>query len=434
MSNLTDQPAGKQGKTRRATSKLGPVPVTELTELDRTEDLYAWKNDFIKEGDRNATCFFNAILALSNSPVWCERLAFDTFAREAVLTAAPPWDAGAIWRSRHWTDDDDVRTASWLQKECGIMASDTLVSKAVESVARDRPFHPIQDYLSALSWDGEERLDTWLSVYLGVQQSEISQTFGARFLVAAVARAFDPGCKVDTCLFLEGEQGKKKSTALSVLAGKDYFTDELPDIRDKDSAIQLLGIWIVELGEVAAFQGVPVSRVKQFLSRYSDRFRPPFGRRAINVPRGCVFAGTVNADAYLHDETGARRFWPVKTGDIRIEALEEDRDQLWAEAAARYHTFPCWWLDTPRLISLAKDEQAGRYDYDVWHDPVARWVAGRPDTSIDEVLECCLSLPPASQSQRNKNRVAAILRVLGFERYQASVEGRRPYRYRLWNE
>jgi putative DNA primase/helicase len=137
---------------------------------------------------------------------------------------------------------------------------------------------------------------------------------------------FKPGCKNDTCLVLEGPQGLLKSTALRTLAVP--FTDEISDLGTKDAAMRVRGVWIIELAELDAMGRTEASRTKAFMSPSTGRFRPPYGRHTIEVPRESVFAGTVNHDAYLKDETGDRRFWPVRCGTIRIEDLRRDRDQL----------------------------------------------------------------------------------------------------------
>src|SRR5581483_7104435 len=192
--------------------------------------------------------------------------------------------------------------------------------QAVQTAARDRPIHPVKAYLHALLWDGVQRVDTWLSAYLGAEDTEYARAVGSRWLISAVARIYRPGVKADCCLILEGPQGIKKSTALRTLAG-EYFTDELADLGSKDAALQIRGVWIVEISELDSLARSEIASIKAFMSRTADRFRPPFGKRVVECPRQCVFAGTVNHTEYLRDETGARRFWPVLCGTIDIEAL-----------------------------------------------------------------------------------------------------------------
>lgn len=152
-----------------------------------------------------------------------------------------------------------------------------------------------------------------------------------------MARIYRPGTKVDNCLILDGGQGTLKSTALRTLA-EPWFTDELGDLGSKDAALQLRGAWIIELSELDAMQRMEASRIKAFISRSNDRYRPPYGRHVVDMPRECILAGTVNHQTYLRDETGGRLFWPVRTGRIDIADLKRDRDQLWAGARARYQT------------------------------------------------------------------------------------------------
>ena len=138
--------------------------------------------------------------------------------------------------------------------------------------------------------------------------------------------------------------------------------------------MHMQGVWIIEIAELDAIGKAEVSRIKAFLTRTTDRFRPPYGRYTIEVPRSCVFAGTVNPDTYLRDETGNRRFWPVRCGTIDIDALARDRDQLWAEAVARFKDGAIWWIDGPELMAAATAEQEKRYQSDAWDDLIEHWL------------------------------------------------------------
>ena len=198
---------------------------------------------------------------------------------------------------REWTDHEDRLGAEWLQKQ-GILVSAEVAGQAVQTAARDHSIHPVKAHLQALKWDGVQRLDTWLSAYLGAECTEYARAVGSRWLISAVARIFRPGAKADCCLILEGPQGIRKSTALRTLAG-EFFTDELADLGSKDAAMQTRGVWIIELSELDSLSNSDVARIKAFMSRTTDRFRPPYGMRLVESPRQCVFAGTVNQSVYL---------------------------------------------------------------------------------------------------------------------------------------
>jgi len=185
------------------------------------------------------------------------------------------------------------------------------------------------------------RIDTWLREYLGADMpepylSEISR----KWLLAAVARIFEPGIKFDHMLVLEGIQGRGKSTVGRMLATtKKWFRDELPDLKDKDAAGALLGSWIIEMGELATLSRSELRVAKAFIVREIDKVRPPYGKRFVERERQCVFFGTTNDDTYLVDPTGNRRFWPCQVDQAKFKALEGDVDQLWAEALFVWGTF-----------------------------------------------------------------------------------------------
>ena len=313
----------------------------------------AWSHklrlDLAGQPERNEA---NVITALSCDEAFAGAIVFDAFRQEIVVTRPLPWDASGEPAPRPWTDSDDVRAAEWLQRR-ELNVTPMTVSRSVSAVAREITVHPVRDHLGALAWDGVPRIETWVCRYLGAEDTAFNRSVGALWLISAVARIFRPGVKADHMLVLEGPQGARKSTALKILAGEDWFTDELPDLGSKDAAMHMQGVWIIEIAELDAIGKAEVSRIKAFLTRTTDRFRPPYGRYTIEVPRQCVFAGTVNPDTYLRDETGNRRFWPVRCGTIDIDALARDRDQLWAEAVARFRAGAIWWMDTPELIAAA---------------------------------------------------------------------------------
>jgi len=368
----------------------------------------------------------NAITALRLAPEWAGVLGFNEFSLGTVALKAAPWDGAGI--GGEWTDHEDRLTANWLQHH-GIFVSVEIAGQAVQATAKDRQFHPVREYLDSLTWDGTKRIDTWLSLYLGAETNDYTAAVGARWLISAVARIYQPGAKADCCLILEGQQGLKKSTALKTIAG-EWFTDEMADLGSKDAAMQTRGVWIIEIAELDSMSRSEVGRIKAFMSRSTDRFRPPYGKRLIESPRQCTFSGSVNHSSYLRDETGGRRFWPVACTRILIDELGRDRGQLWAEAAARYRSGSPWWLDSMQLNRLAEREQSDRYEGDPWDEPIAAWVEGRENVSIEQVLTLGIEKKKDQWTQADKNRVARCLRALGWERYKSGARDAREWKYR----
>ena len=410
---------------------VGPDTVLEeIAQVDFAGS--AWKKDLLRsrpamnttEG-RILPILANAIAAFRHAPEWGGVLAFNEFGCGTVVLKPTPW--GVVPKGE-WTDHEDRLAAEWLQRQ-GILVSVEVAGQAVQTAARNHPFHPVKSYLQGLHWDGVERVDRWLSTYLGVEDTEYSRAVGSGWLISAVARIYRPGAKADCCLILEGPQGIRKSTALRTIAG-EYFTDELADLGSKDAAMQTRGVWIIELSELDNLSHAEVARIKAFMSRTTDRFRPPCGMRLVESPRQCVFAGTVNHSSYLRDETGGRRFWPVVCGPIDVDALASDRDQLWAEAKVRFESGAAWWLDTLDLVQLASDQQEARYEGDPWEEVIGPWLESKDSTTISEVLEKCINKPQAQWTQTDKVRAARCLRAQGWLRYRERQGSRLEWRYR----
>lgn len=401
--------------------------------------------EWLDELNRNAqyclkATLHNVITILERDPRWAGLFALDEFANEIRRTRQTPYgrEAGSI------TDTDGTETAAWFghPQNYGLSISSGMALEAIEAVATRNKFHPVRDYLDSLEWDGQPRLEHWLCDYLGVVQSEYSAAVGKNWLVAAVNRVRNPGCKVDTMVILEGDQGRGKSTAVRMLCGPMWFAEMLESPQNKDFFQVLTGRWFVEIPELQAFNKADRNKIKAAVSAQEDTYRPSYGRYARQFPRQCVFVGTTNDDTYLKDETGARRFWPVRCGQINLKRLSEVVDQLWAEADYRAAQGERYW----EVPESALEEQEARFDADAWEEPIMEWLDGgcshdrypmswsagngRPvdQVQLSEVMEWALRLEIGKHSRPEQMRVSAIMRRLGWRR----VQRRNEYNRRVW--
>lgn len=304
------------------------------------------------------------------------------------------------------------------------------ILQAVLRHAKDNSFHPVRDYLRTLKWDGTPRLDHWMQLTMGAPDTPFVRAVGRKTLIAAVARAFKPGCKVDTVLVLEGEQGLQKSTAIAVLFGEDY-TAESVNLFDQHAkmVMAMMGAWCVELAEFIAIQRKDQNSVKGMLSMRSDRVVLPYAKMASDHPRQCIFFGTINPgeSGYLTDSTGNRRYWPVEVTKADVALLADRRDQLWAEAYRAFTHDENWWLSAEEE-SLAKVQVAQREKDDIWDEILDGKLIGNgvQSTTIGAALQA-IGVPAERMDDRAKDRVAASLRRLGFKSVprKETIDGKR---------
>lgn len=368
-------------------------------------------------GEKIKQLIINADIALRRCPEWEGVVGQNEFSQKVQIIGQSP--IGGKW-PRDLSDADVTKISIWMQ-ENGIELGPTAVGPVVHSVALDNQFHPLRDWLQSIDWDGTRRVDTWLTEYLGVAPSEYVAAVGRMWLISAVARLMQPGCQVDHVLILEGKQGLRKSTALRVLAGDEYFTDQIPDLDSKDAQMQTMGVWIMEFAELEGMRKHEAETLKAFITRRTERLRPPYGHHTIDVPRQCVFAGSTNGSEYLRDETGNRRFWPVKCTTVRIEDLMRDREQLWAEAAALHREGVKWYPEGAQFYIEAEFEQDSRLATDAWLEPIRLYVErveldwrGEKKLTAEAVLTS-LGIEIPKQGVVEKKRVANCLRTLGWE-------------------
>lgn len=313
------------------------------------------------------------------------------------------------------TDFHVTAVQEFLQKAGLVKVSRETVHQALEHRARERPYHPVRDYLESLQWDGVERLPTWLPDYLDARPSPYTEEIGPMVLLSAVARVMRPGCKADFMMILEGPQGIGKSEACKILGGP-FFDDSLPPIElGKEVSQHLRGKWIIEVAEMAATSRTEVDLLKSFVTRSVERFRPPYARCEVEEPRQCILIGTTNKFEYLRDDTGGRRFWPVRCGKIYHEGLAQDRDQLWAEARDWYNAGSRWWPDSDFEREHIAPIQDDARELDAWQQPIADFLARERRVTIMEVATGALKIEPGQVGTAHQRRISAALRGVGWE-------------------
>lgn len=324
------------------------------------------------------------------------------------------------------SDHDDLALKHWAATYYRFEPSKELCFEAHSLVARQYAYHPVRRYLSSLTWDGQPRLDTWLKTALNASgPKEYLNAVSRKVLVAAVKRVFEPGCKFDYVLVLEGFQGKGKSSALGILASTPWFTDGLGDIHNKDVVDQMTGKWIIELGELASIRKSETESNKAFLSRQVDRVRLSYGRRSEDFPRQSIFIGSTNAKEYFTDETGNRRYWPVRVDQADRKWIAENRDQLWAEAMMRYELDEDVWL-SPELEAVAAREQEKRFEVDDWEFEIRKIVSKDPEgpfTSTELWRSINLTNASGHPPNHESKRIGKIMHRLGYVNKNRRIDG-----------
>mgnify|MGYP002507815506 CR=1 FL=1 len=387
-------------------------------------DLQAWKGKLQQNGKGGAKkSMTNLMLHLQNIPSLGNTIKWNELAQLVEWNGHPLEEA-------HLVDIRLILEAENFEPSVGDLLS------AVQRHAKDNNYHPVRDYLKSLKWDGVKRLDFWLQHCLGAPNIGFNRLVGRKTLIAAVARAFSPGCKVDTVLVLEGEQGIKKSTAIEALFS-EAWTAESVNLFDQHNkmVMSMMGAWVVELAEFIAIAKKDQNTVKGLLSMRSDRVVLPYAKIASDHPRQCIFFGTINPGeaGYLTDATGNRRYWPVEVVKADLDLIKQRRDQLWAEAVKAYFNGEPWWLESEEEVRAAQLEVAAREKQDIWDDILEDKIAYRQMTSVTlaQALEC-IGVPAERMDDKARERIAGSLRRLGYTSKPRNVRDadgvRRPVR------
>ena len=367
----------------------------------------------------------NAILAIENDDELMDAFHFNlTTNREMLKTKT-----GMI----PVTDKIAHECREYLQKHCGLRAiKKNDVEDAIHTVSRYHTYDPLMDHLNSLIWDGAPRIDEWLTDCMGAENNEYTRMVGSKMLIAMVNRAIKPGCKCDYMPVFEGPQGIGKSTAVRILGG-NYYSENLPPLDangGKEACIHVLGYWLIEVPEMNVMTATRVesSHLKSFITRTHERFRGINARREQETPRRCFFIGTTNKEQYLRDETGARRFWPVRCTTVNLPWLTTNRDQLLAEALQRCRDGEPIYPDQAFEVAYVVTEQAKRQEFDELFNLVSDWLnSALPGqggaVTATKIWRGITNKLDAIPTQFEVKRIGAVLTTIGYR--QEGREGGR---------
>ena len=321
----------------------------------------------------------NVAKILENDPNLAGKIAKDEFGGLMAVTAPLPWDREPFTEARRWDNDDDAQIKWYIEKVYRVR-SDTTTELAIKLIAKNHAINTVRTYLTSLRWDGKPRLDTLFVDYLGAEDNPYTRAVARKTLCAACARAVctnRAGVKFDYMPIIIGGQGIGKSTLVRYL-GKNWFSDSLVTFSGKEASEMLQGIWINEIGELAALTKYETNEVKQFLTKQVDIYRPSYGKVTEDYQRRCVFIGTSNEANVLKDITGNRRFWPVDTEAVEKKKnvwndLPDEVDQIWAEAYFRYQLGEPLYLSA-EVEAYANKVQRAHEEDDDWAGLIEDWL------------------------------------------------------------
>jgi putative DNA primase/helicase len=426
----TYSPKRKTGKTGDTTGQAASrsEPINEPRKENSDDDIPK-----LTPSLKNAV---RVILEQKLADVW-----FDDFLNRPMTGKVP----------REWIDADDLELCIRVQSVRGFskIGLETVRNAALTIAFRHRK-NCVKDWLNSLPWDKEPRIDHVFEDHFGAVGNEYTRAASRNFWISMVARVYQPGCKVDNMVVLEGEQGKKKSSALDIIGGA-WFAEQHENVTSREFFQVLQAKLLIEISELDAFSRSDVTKVKQVVSCRSDRYREPYGRHAKDHPRQCVFAGTTNKDDWNRDETGGRRFWPIAChGDIDLDGIRACRDQCFAEAVDRFKKSEIWWEMPP---DETRTEQASRYVPPAWAEPIEKYITHewiekadgsggfhwsprtpRTELSVSEILEYALDIPKSQWTKANEMRVGEALRFLGWTKQDVWRNGKTVKRWLLLHE
>ena len=382
----------------------------------------------------------NFEIIMDNDSRFAGKIKFDEFSRQEYLMGKIPWESENC--DRAWGSHDDAALYSIIQTDYGVKNRNDYFD-AIKNVSMRNKFHPVRDILDSLEFDGEEHIRSLLPDYLGVEDTEYSYQVMRLWMLGAVARVYEPGCKFDYTMIFTGPQGLGKSTFLKMMALNDSWFNDSLDSLDSDKAAQsLMGSWIVELAELKSLARTAggVESVKRFLTAVQDKYRVPYERRADIFLRQCVFAGTTNKSDFLQDETGNRRFLIIQTGvnkptkSLFVPEAIEDMKAAWAQAVH------IWKTEQPELLlpDSCRDEARRLQDESMADDGkvgiITQFLDDKQRTCVLEIWKEALEENGRPQKWQSSEISDIILSIPGWSRVKSPTTYKEYGRQKLFQK
>ena len=348
-----------------------------------------------------------------------------------------------------YTETDEINLLVRYHSLGDTWVKQTHAAQVIKFLAESYRVNPLKLFLQGKEWDRTPRLSTWLTHYMSTKSDEYTQAVGRKWWISAVARAMQPGCQADHMLIFEGRQSIGKSRAVRIIGGP-FYTEFSGSISghtgEKDFVATISGKIVVEMSELATMRRAEIDNLKSMLTKTTDDTRLSYERDVKAYPRTCVFIGTTNemGGSYIADATGARRFWPVTvglTGPVKLELLEQDVDQLWAEAVHAYSAGEDWHTVPQDMVLVEQHErQITVEDAEPWFArvrsaltdpdsfgevfmPIDEYMSGEKTgefviraAGFSQLLSILIGLDTARQSGVDVVRMRRVLETIGFKK------------------
>ncbi len=342
---------------------------------------------------------------------------FDEF-KDQVVWSPPGED---LWRP--WSDADYSRLRLRLEHRGFRPVGRDLARDMVHMRADGHRIDTAIVWLDSLRWDGTPRIERFWSTYFNVEDTPYTRAVSLYTWTGLAGRVLVPGLQADMVPVLTGAQGAGKSRGIAALApSQDTRTALSFHEPETERARKMRGVLVAELAELQGMRTRDREEIKAWVTRSHEHWVPKYKEMATTYGRRCLLFGTTNEDGFLADETGERRWLPMKVcGVVDLEGLARDRDQLWAEAAARFTADGLAWRGAVELAPAAQEAFA---EEDAWEETIGRWMetqdldgttpASREILTTSEVLAGALSIEAKSVKRADTMRIARCLQKLGY--------------------
>jgi len=404
------------------------------------------------------------------------RIGYDEARRSCVIRDELPYELrrmckwneiSGLYKEKPWRilgENDITWIGSFLETHYRITIGTNDLRRQIDLACSAFTFHSIRDWLETLEVMTDKNLSSdWLIRLCGAKDTELNRAYCLRILQSAVARAYEPGCKVDTMPVFTGGQGGGKSTLWYMLAGS-LNNEPLHVVYNEkigsDNGTRVLhSAWIVDLDECASLKRCKDPEIpKQWITKRIDAIVQKYKNEVEKWPRSSILVASTNPTEFVRDPAGARRWWIVEVGTILLREISKERDQLWAEAVVRYKAWKAAFDEFQRL-EQSDDLEPGvlaeareKADELHWSLPPSLWQAqaesiGLSITELDfeqaissylevnkvqkistkEIIDRCIRNDTPAQ-KGDAEAVSVVMRRLGWEKcqyreYNASVRG-----------